>query len=312
MRAVLAAGSKSPSHLNAALSRCGQALAALLAQCPEPLAAQQLLLQQAADFYVGLPQKVRLPTPPNHPHTSPLLPSPSLSQRQTTHPAFAAQPSRTHLFAVYPSPNVSPKVHVLRSQVLMVLDRLLALRLATAMAVATWATRHAIPATLGAPASSSGAWELLHYALDRSLARGAEQRERRDAVALERRDALERARGFATQVGAARMWVSGLQGWGGVGGGGATRWSAPGGLPRRWARRACGCQGFRVGEGWGAAARRAGARQGVCHAGGRGAHVGVRALGLGRGGGRRRDALERARRFATQVGAARMWVSGLF
>lgn len=62
MRALLAAGSKSPTHLAVALERYAPALKALLAACPEGSA--QCLLALAAEFYAPLPQKVS-----SHTHT---------------------------------------------------------------------------------------------------------------------------------------------------------------------------------------------------------------------------------------------------
>lgn len=56
----------------------------------------------------------------------------------------------------------------------MVVDRLMALGLVGAEGVAAWALGAAIPRTLGAPASASSAWEVLHYALSRTLARPAQ------------------------------------------------------------------------------------------------------------------------------------------
>jgi hypothetical protein len=59
MRALLANGAKSASHLVVSLERYSNALSALLQACPDVGAAQQQLLQQAADFYHAMPQKVR-------------------------------------------------------------------------------------------------------------------------------------------------------------------------------------------------------------------------------------------------------------
>lgn len=59
MRAVLAAGAKSPSHLNVALERYAAALGVLLNAVGHEQG-EPLLVGLAAEFYVQLPQKVRL------------------------------------------------------------------------------------------------------------------------------------------------------------------------------------------------------------------------------------------------------------
>ena len=61
MRALLVSGSRTPSHLAAALRRYSELIGGLLAACPSPTGgddggqsseeAQKLLLVEAADFY---------------------------------------------------------------------------------------------------------------------------------------------------------------------------------------------------------------------------------------------------------------------
>ena len=58
MLALLAVGSKTPSHLHASLERYAELLQQLLGRLPDQVAGQHLLLQHALDFYVALPQKV--------------------------------------------------------------------------------------------------------------------------------------------------------------------------------------------------------------------------------------------------------------
>ncbi|KAG1677554.1 hypothetical protein FOA52_014452 [Chlamydomonas sp. UWO 241] len=57
MLALLSAGSKSPSHLNAALERYDGLLEMILAECGGEDSAQKEMLTQAASFYAALPQK---------------------------------------------------------------------------------------------------------------------------------------------------------------------------------------------------------------------------------------------------------------
>ncbi|KAF5829206.1 armadillo-type protein, partial [Dunaliella salina] len=146
MRALLAAGSKSPTHLNVALERYATSLRELIGRAG--LFGQMIAVELAAQFYAALPQKV-----------------------------------------------------------LMVLDRLLALGLIGAEAVAIWAFESAIPATLSEQASASSAWEVLNYALERAAARLPEAEEKiskalgdLDLVHNKARTQQERANNLASQL----------------------------------------------------------------------------------------------------------------
>ncbi len=176
MRAVLAAGSKSPSHLHATMERYGPLLATLTDACPDRTAAQITLLQQAADFYSVLPQKVSRDTQ----YTLGMrcinsLVAHAMHIKLTTRVLIGKAMSLTVGFTL------PVCACVCCVQVLMSFDRLMALRLATPAAVAEWATSLALPAALraGNGVAVSSACEVLQYALDRCLAVSNETLEKR-------------------------------------------------------------------------------------------------------------------------------------
>ena len=175
MRALLVAGSRTPSHLAAALQRYSELIGRLLAASPSPSgggdgqsseAAQKLLLVEAADFY----REVRVSSIYLDPPESCQVGTLSAPELHDLPPAVPP-----HIWQTFPTPPIRPQVP---QKVLMVVDQLTALKLLSTSQLVSWALRPTETSGSGSRSGSgsvlvpsSSAWETVYYGLSRAFSR---------------------------------------------------------------------------------------------------------------------------------------------